>query len=86
MQVPWHDGYFGSCKVQGEVKGAMRLPHEFTTDCGPNNNAAAVLQPDNRTFLQFQVSLDPGEKLRSLLSCRCWLKMVYANCPTSSTL
>ena len=53
-EVDWHDGYFGSCKVEGAAVAKVRLPREFTTDCGPNNNPAAILQPDNRTLLQFQ--------------------------------
>ena len=53
-EVDWHDGYFGSCKVEGTAIAKVRLPANWTTDCGPNNNAAAILQPDNRTLLQFQ--------------------------------
>ena len=52
--VPWHSGYFGSCKIEGPVTGTMRLPHNFTTDCGPNNNPAAILQPNRTSFLQVQ--------------------------------
>lgn len=52
--VAVHAGYFANCSVQGPVVGKMQLPHAFVTDCGPNNNAAAILQPDGRTLLQFQ--------------------------------
>jgi hypothetical protein len=52
--VDVHAGYFGNCSVRGPVVGKMQLPRDFVTDCGPNNNAAAVLQGDGHTLLEFQ--------------------------------
>ena len=52
--VPWHHGYFQSCAIEGEVMASLRLPENFTTDCGMNNNAAAVLMPNGRHLVEFQ--------------------------------
>jgi hypothetical protein len=38
----------------------IRFPASLVTDCTPNNNAAAVLMPDNKTILQFQPLYRPN--------------------------
>lgn len=42
------------CDVSGPQKGELPFPVDFVTDCELNNNAAALLAPDNVTLYQFQ--------------------------------
>eukprot|EP00656_Telonema_subtile_P020762 TRINITY_DN21836_c0_g1_i1.p1 TRINITY_DN21836_c0_g1~~TRINITY_DN21836_c0_g1_i1.p1 ORF type:complete len:382 (+),score=79.09 TRINITY_DN21836_c0_g1_i1:242-1387(+) len=63
--TPWVNdvGHFpGGCNATGPVNGSLKFPAHQLTDCTPNNNAAAVLAPDNRTLTQLQplYRLDPG--------------------------
>eukprot|EP01084_Bolivina_argentea_P149089 260524_1 len=59
---PWYNqGHWGSpcdsdsyCKVTGNLLGHIRFPKNTTITNFCNNNAAAILQPDNVTLLQMQ--------------------------------
>ena len=46
-------------------KATVPLPNTLFTDCLPNNNAAAVLLPDNRTLLQMQPFYRPHTTTRT---------------------
>lgn len=59
----WQDdsGDFpGGCGASGPVRAQVPLPPALATDCVANNNAAAVLLPDNRTLLQMQPFYRPA--------------------------
>jgi hypothetical protein len=61
--VDWMDdsGNFpGGCAARGPVRQQLPLPHDFVTDCVANNNAAAVLLPDNDTLVQMQPLYRPS--------------------------
>lgn len=42
------------CDLSGPQRGTLPFPVNYTTDCHLNNNAAALLMPDNVTLMQFQ--------------------------------
>lgn len=65
--TPWINdaGQFpGLCSAHASAGRAhappIRFPASLVTDCTPNNNAAAVLMPDNKTILQFQPLYRPN--------------------------
>lgn len=48
----WHGG--AECTEGGAQRGLVPFPHNWTSDCEDNNNAFALLLPDNTTLLQSQ--------------------------------
>ena len=36
------------------TSASLRMPHNFTTGSSPNNNGAAIIQPDRRTYIEMQ--------------------------------
>mmetsp|Transcript_96404 Transcript_96404/g.118151 ORF Transcript_96404/g.118151 Transcript_96404/m.118151 type:complete len:362 (-) Transcript_96404:1067-2152(-) len=55
---PWYNqGHWGSgsyCNITGNFVGNIHFPSNIIIDNFGNNNAAAILQPDNITLLQMQ--------------------------------
>lgn len=51
-QGDWSGG--DKCAVTGPQATAVPFPANFTTSCVLNNNAAALLLPDNETLVQMQ--------------------------------
>jgi len=48
-------GHDNCCVATGlPVASSLPLPHDAVSDCVANNNAAALLLPDNETLVQFQ--------------------------------
>ena len=51
-QGDWAPG--DHCNITGKVVAQIPLPNTFTTTCSGNNNAMALLLPDNQTITQMQ--------------------------------
>jgi len=72
-QGDWSGG--DKCAVTGKVAARIQLPDAFSTSCVLNNNALAVLSPDNRTLLQMQ----PAYRLPG--AAQPLLARYHAGCP-----
>lgn len=75
-QVPWYSqGWWGQpsgfahCNVSGPLVGPIHFPANLTVTEFGNNNAAALLQPDNRTLVLTQplYVCGPGAPVLSIL-------------------
>ena len=63
------------CAATGKEAARIQLPDAFNTTCVLNNNALAVLSPDNRTLLQMQ----PAYRLPGV--AQPLLARFHAGCP-----
>jgi hypothetical protein len=61
-------GGVAHCNITGKVIGSLPFPHDFTATRYGQNNAAALLMPDNETLVQFQplYRCTPGSPVLSL--------------------